>query len=199
MNSPAVGIAGYMGSGKTTCCRLLANAGEFEIFDGDQEAKEIMNRNTVLKDKLVADFGADVVENNTISFKNLGAIVFRDIEKLHRLNAIVHPVLLERLHYTIFKKRSRVIVIDAALLPLWNIDEWFDLRLWVDASFTTRLGRLLQKAPGLGEEEIRRRMRIQESLVAIPSVRSWKHVLNEAEPEQVYERMRSWIQELSGA
>ena len=114
------------------------------------------------------------------------------------MNAIVHPLLLERLHYTIFKKRTGVIVIDAALLPLWNIDEWFDLRIWVDASFTTRLGRLLRKTPALDEEEIGRRMRMQETLLNAPSIPSWKYVLNEAEPEHMHACVRSWIQALSG-
>ncbi|MBN1309396.1 MAG: dephospho-CoA kinase [Chitinispirillaceae bacterium] len=176
-----IGIAGYMGSGKTTCCRLLAGAGEFRIIDGDKKAKAIMNRTPALREKIAAAFGSGVVENNLISFSNLGEVVFSDSEKLRRLNTLVHPLLLERLHKTIFKKRAGVVVIDAALLPLWNIDEWFDLRLWIDASFGVRFGRLVRKLPALSEEKIIRRMRVQEMLFGAPTSASWIHIVNEGD------------------
>ncbi|MBN1575748.1 MAG: dephospho-CoA kinase [Chitinispirillaceae bacterium] len=174
-----IGIAGYMGSGKTTCCRLLAGTGAFRIIDGDNEAKAIMNRTPAVQEKLAAAFGSNIVENNTISFKKLGEVVFSDSEKLHRLNTIVHPLLLERLHKTIFKRRRGTVVIDAALLPLWNIDEWFDRRIWIDASSATRYGRLVHKMPAFSEEEIRRRMQMQETLFSAPPAASWNYINNE--------------------
>ncbi len=177
----SIGIAGYMGSGKTTCCQMLAGAGGYRIIDGDREAKNEMIQNAEVQRQLVAHFGQDVLENNVLSFKKLGIIVFSDIEKLRTLNTIVHPLLLDRLHKTIFQGGGTVMVVDAALLPLWDIEEWFDLRLWIHASFSTRLERMLGKGLSLSEEEIRRRMGMQEILFKPPAVRSWSYIMNEGD------------------
>ncbi len=197
MNSITIGIAGYMGGGKTTCCRMLADSGGFQIIDGDRSAKELMINTEPIKEELVAAFGESVISDNNISFENLGSIVFGDMEKLRRLNEIVHPRLLERLRQTIFsKERSGVVVVDAALLPLWNIDEWFNIRIWIDASFEARLKRMTRKMTKLSKEDIIRRMRIQESVLKAPSPSSWKYIINEEEPERMKESVISYISEL---
>ena len=185
MAARAIGIAGYMGSGKTTCCRFLAGRERYHTVNGDLEAKELMNRSAAVRERLVADFGKEVVRNGTISFQKLGAIVFGDIEKLRRLNAIIHPLLLERLRKTIFMREGGIVVIDAALLPLWEIDHWFAVRFWIDASFATRLTRLRHSLPETHEEAIRSRMLMQESLLAPPPADRWLSIPNEKEAEEM--------------
>lgn len=176
-----IGIAGYMGAGKTTCSRYLAEKFRFRCIDADIEAKRIMMGHTALHRELAESFGEKVIAEGTISFAVLGRIVFDDIQRLRQFNSIVHPLLLEQLQETIFndKENSVPLLVDAALLPLWNVDDWFDLRIWVDVSFDERLKRQMRKGLDISRDDMEKRMRLQERLFDVPSPAQWKYVSNE--------------------
>jgi len=169
-----------MGSGKTSCCRFLAAHDDLRIIDGDTEAKKIMLRDKNIHESLAVSFGTDIFHDGALSFETLGSIVFRNGELLRRFNRIVHPVLLRELRGIICDQPGDVVVFDAALTPLWKIDSWFDMRIWIDASFETRLVRVLNKGLALGEQEIRRRMRLQMELFDAPcGGDNWSRIDNE--------------------
>ena len=168
-----------MGSGKTSCCSFLAANKGLRIIEGDTEAKKIMLRDKNIHESLAASFGAGIFNDGTLSFEALGSIVFQNGELLRRFNNIVHPVLLRKLRGIICGQSDDVVVFDAALTPMWKIDSWFDMRIWIDASFQTRLVRLLNKGLVLGEPEIIRRMRLQMELFDIPCGGDWSRIENE--------------------
>ena len=173
-----IGIAGYMGAGKSTCARFLADAG-YPVFDGDREAKLVMACNQSIVEKIQDAFGDEIVASDGIDFRSLGNMVFNDGSELLRLNAIVHPVLKERLRDVIFNRTtSPVLVVDAALLPFWKIDDWFDLRIWVHAPDHVRLERLAVKKPDLEENTLVNRMKGQEILFSPPSRKEWNYIEN---------------------
>jgi dephospho-CoA kinase len=179
MSAITIGIAGYMGSGKSTFSLLLGEMGGFKVIDGDTEAKKMMMASVSIQEHLIAEFGTQIIENRTLSFKKLGKIVFNSMEKLQQFNAIVHPLLLDSLRDMIFNRYEGSMIVDAALLPLWNVENWFTERIWIDASSATRFNRILKKSSTADSELIHKRMQLQEGLFAVPSTISWKHIKNE--------------------
>lgn len=177
-----IGIAGYMGSGKTTCSRLFANTGA-RVINADNEAKLMESEPEVLQ-KLVREFGESILNHGKLSFSSLGSIVFSSFELLQRLNSVVHPPLLKRLQKLMLSDPDEtIVVVDAALIPLWNIDDWFDLRIWVDAPRQVRLQRISARVPDIKKEQLQYRMSMQEKLFSPPSQSTWKYISNDGSVE----------------
>jgi dephospho-CoA kinase len=187
-----LGIAGYMGAGKSTAARLLAPAagqGMQVIIDADKEAKSFMTADPAVRDKLVAEFGGSIIDKNGLSFSALGLIVFSSHENLLKLNAIVHPPFVQHLRGLLQQCRSHPVVLDAALLPLWRIESLFDTCLWIHAPFKTRLDRLLQSRSGLDKSSLVNRMRRQEEILRIPEGLPWITVENSVSVERLAETL----------
>ncbi|MDO5575689.1 MAG: dephospho-CoA kinase [Fibrobacter sp.] len=179
MNTLKIGLAGYMGAGKSTCSEMFAGR-DAAVIDADREAKVLMRNDCGIKRKLVETFGSEVICNGEISFARLGAFVFDSIVNIRKLNSIVHPPLLEHLYRLLNSIQEPIVVLDASLIPLWNIDNWFDLRLWVDASEETRLERVYKRSQNsLPKEQIKERMLIQQELFQAPSEECWDYILND--------------------
>jgi dephospho-CoA kinase len=181
MTSHKIGIAGYMGSGKTTCAALLGHRG-WEIIDADAVAKDLMNHDPGLQQRIGAAFGAEVLVDGALSFALLGKKAFASIPSLAALNAIVHPPLLDKLRSLLTAEGGAVRVLDAALISFWKIESWFDRLCWITASRQLRLGRLAATLP-LAPAEIERRMSLQESLFAEPTGQPWDILENGADPD----------------
>ena len=179
-----IGIAGFMGSGKSTCARLLAN-GASQVIDADAVAKALMTGDKELQGRLIEAFGGSIIEGGAISFRRLGRIVFGAVNELVKLNAIVHPPLVERLQGLVCQSGSSRCILDAALIPLWGIERWFDACLWVHASAACRLKRLKEKYRDLDEEMLRNRMRLQEEVLSVPDRLPWIRVENEGSVEEL--------------
>lgn len=190
-----IGVAGYMGSGKTTFCTMLARYTNATIFDGDNEAKMLMQQHAAIKDELCTAFGPEVIEASRINFRVLGKLAFSSLQNLQKLNRIVHPVLLASLEKTIFSHKTGWLVIDAALLPLWNIESWFDRCLWIDTPSSIRCARILAKGM-LPECEILRRMQQQEALFAVPGVPQWSRFANDTTVEVLQKKAQDFASTL---
>jgi len=190
MTKRRVGIAGYMGAGKTAAAGLLSSAagpggGQVVIVDADDEAKALMRTDTGIRELLVKAFGGSIIKKNSLSFGTLGRIVFRSSEKLLRLNAIVHPPLVKRLCGLLEAQDDRGIILDAAVLPLWKIESLFDACLWIHAPFEQRLERLKQTRGDLNERSLRERMRIQEACLPEPGRPPWRRIKNDGSIERL--------------
>jgi dephospho-CoA kinase len=179
-----VGIAGYMGAGKSTCCRFLAGNG-IVIIDGDREAKTVMQQSVAIKQHLKDAFGEDIIQNGSINFEKLGAVAFSSAENLCRLNGFVHPVLREWLRERLSTAAGSLVIVDAALLPQWDIDSWFDVRFWIEARPETRRRRLASKKLFPDKKTLQQRMALQEHLMPRPSQKSWIFLENEDNSETV--------------
>lgn len=83
----AVVITGSIGSGKSAVCELLRDRG-FEIIDADSIAHERLN---LCASEVAVEFGNEVLADGRIDRKKLGALAFKDAEKLKILERILHP------------------------------------------------------------------------------------------------------------
>lgn len=186
MHTQRVGVAGYMGAGKSTFARSFARHG-FNIIDADAEAKQMMDTGLNIQHALSKTFGDTVVKQGKVDFKQLGTIVFENRRNLQRLNAIVHPQLRERLQQRMQSPAAGRLVMDAALIPLWHTEEWFEKLFWIRAPASIRLARLSKKL-NLDASQIERRMQLQEQLFPEPAGSSWKIIDNHGLLDELEER-----------
>jgi dephospho-CoA kinase len=180
-----IGVAGYMGSGKSTCARLLAESSSSLVIDADAVAKELMTEDKGLQARLVAAFGGSIGEGGGISSEALGRIVFAAKDELVKLNEIVHPSLVRRLDVLVHRNGRAHCILDAALIPLWGIERWFDVCLWVDASAACRLQRLKGRWRDIDKESLCARMRLQEEVMPAPDRSPWIRLENEGCVEEL--------------
>lgn len=86
----AIAITGGIASGKSSVCNLLRLYG-YSIIDADKIAHNALS---VLKDKVILEFGTEILDSNVdIDRKKLGAIVFFDDKKRKKLEGILHPFI----------------------------------------------------------------------------------------------------------
>ncbi|MFP4015027.1 MAG: dephospho-CoA kinase [Chitinispirillaceae bacterium] len=166
-----IGIAGYMGSGKSSCASLFCYP-QVQIIDGDVEAKKLMQSDSRIQTALISAFG-EIKDETGIRFDKLAEISFKSLDSIKILNGIVHPELVKHLRSMILSCSRPVCILDAALIPLWKIESWFDLCIWIDECAETRFSRLKMKRNDLADFELKRRIELQEQLFSVPQEKTW--------------------------
>ena len=178
-------LSGYSGSGKTTLAKFIAKKNRATLIDLDIIAKKIMGENFAIINSIKKEFGIDYISNNKIIFSKLSRLVFSDINKLKKLNSIVHPILKDYLIQNL-KQSSKNIVIDAAIIPLWKIERLFTERYWIESDFNLRLKRVAHKT-GLPKYEIDNRLKSQEILFSPPDSNVWSYINNNGSVKKLFD------------
>jgi len=158
-----VGLTGGIGSGKTEVAKILQKLGA-KVIDADIVAREVVSPGTRAFQKIIEEFGGNILdENGNIDRSKLARIVFSDEKKRKVLNNITHPEVFMRLLEEIKKYASElkhgqvpVVVVDAALIVDAGASPVFDLVLVVTASFEERIKRLVEKRKMEQKEAIMR-------------------------------------------
>jgi dephospho-CoA kinase len=90
-----VGLTGGIATGKTTVAAILRELG-CHMLDDDKIGHHLIEPGAAAYEDVVREFGRDILTaDSRVDRKKLGAIVFADPARLARLNAIVHPRVLE--------------------------------------------------------------------------------------------------------
>jgi dephospho-CoA kinase len=129
-----VGVAGIMGSGKSTVARVFEDLGAGRI-DADLLGREML-KDERIKGEIVDKFGRRVTKaNGEIDTLKLGRAAFRSPESAKDLDRITRQALIGRIKAQIrdLAGRQDVVVVDAALLPEWKPEDWIDILVVVDS------------------------------------------------------------------
>ncbi len=163
-----VGLTGGIVSGKTTVAQVLKGLGA-KIIDVDGIAREIVRPNQKAWQKIVQQFGVEILKDNQeIHRKKLAQIVFSDQEKLNLLNRITHPEIIAIIKKQISQIRNNssgdvVCIIDAPLLFEAHIEYMMDKIIVVYLNIEKQVSRLLHR-DGLSREEALKRINSQISM-----------------------------------
>ena len=155
-----VGITGAIGSGKTTISKEFSKLGAYHL-NADNEAKEFLIRNKSIKNQIINSFGNDILnkENNIDLFK-LSKKEFSDKKNQLTLNSIIHPKVtsfIDNLFNIMrYKYKTKLFIIDAALIFESKLNEKLDLVIFVKSDFNTRITRALLRGKHSKKEIIRR-------------------------------------------
>lgn len=161
-----VGLAGGIGSGKSTVARILSELGA-GVIDSDALAHLELNRPEI-RDTLRQWWGDDILApDGSVDRRKIAGVVFRDAAQRHRLEALLHPrIAVRRAHLAAEyenQPRIRMIVLDSPLLYESDLDLGCDAVVFVDASPDTRRMRS-EKLRDWTQEEHRQREKSQHSL-----------------------------------
>ena len=156
-----IGLTGGIASGKSVVASRLRERGAV-LVDADALAREVVEPGTAGLQRVVAEFGGDVVgADGRLDRPKLGALVFGDTARLAVLNGIVHPLVRSRAAAIVAEAaRDAVVVQDIPLLVETGQGSGFHLVLVVDAPDDVRVQRMLEHR-GMTEESARSRMAAQ--------------------------------------
>ena len=161
-----VGLTGGIGCGKSTVAAMMRALG-CHIIEADPLAHKLIEPGQAAFQEVVRAFGADILHSDGhVDRGKLGAIVFADVDKLLRLNAIVHPRVLKELErlfseYAVANPQG-VAVIEAALLVEAGYAKHLDRLVVAWCRPEQQMERLL--ARGMSREQIEQRLAAQMPL-----------------------------------
>ncbi len=134
------------------------------IIDADAVAREVVAPGTRGLAEVTAAFGPEVLDaGGALDRGRLGEIVFADPALLGKLNAIVHPLVAERmLEIERSAPPDAVVVHDVPLLAENRLAGQYDVVVVVDVPPEVQLDRLT-RLRGMPEDQARERMDAQAS------------------------------------
>lgn len=159
-----VGLTGGIASGKSTVVRMLLEKGAIAI-DHDRLAHFAYEPGGPSYEAIVAGFGRDILAaDGKIDRKKLGAIVFKNPERLKHLNGIVHPVVLsgwkKKLAEIEGQSPGAIVISDVPLLIEVGWQNEVDVVLLVYAAPEVQVERVKER-DGHTLEEARERLAAQ--------------------------------------
>ncbi len=154
-----IGLTGGIGSGKSTVANIFAQLG-VPILQADQLAKEIMQHDESVKQKIVSAFGANAFINNLPNRDFIAGIVFKDPFQLSVLNSIVHPATIAASIEWAKKQDAPYVIKEAALFFESGSAEGLDGIIGVYAPSALRIQRVMSR-DGSNREQVIERMNQQ--------------------------------------
>ncbi len=140
-----IGLAGGIGSGKSTISEALARLGA-EVLNADRMVHALLCEKPIIA-KVARRFGRGVLDaSGRIDRKSLAQIAFKTKKSIRDLERLLHPAVIDATAKRIAELRrtkgAHVVVIDAPLLFEAKMDRMCDEVVFVDAPKSVRLARL---------------------------------------------------------
>jgi dephospho-CoA kinase len=159
-----IGLTGGIGSGKSIVAEIFKQLG-VPILNADQLAREIMQKDESVKQKIIASFGADAYLNNLPNKDFIAGIVFKDPFQLSVLNSIVHPATIAASIEWASTQNAPYVIKEAALFFESGSAEGLHGIIGVNAPNALRIQRVMNR-DGVSREQVIARMnhQIDESL-----------------------------------
>jgi len=156
-----VGLTGSIGVGKSFVGSVFVELG-CRLLDADATAREVVLPGTAGLAAVVKEFGPEVLQTDgTLDRKQLGSVVFGDEQKRRRLNAILHPRIIEKQDQILQQWESEepngIGIVDAALMIESGGYKRFDKLIVVHCRPEVQLERLMLR-DGLSRDEAQKRI-----------------------------------------
>jgi len=120
-----VAITGIIGSGKSTAASLFKKLG-IPVFIADESAKDLMQNDNNVINKLVYYFGDIVYENGKLNKSYISERIFNNSSDLKFVNSLVHPIVNDRFQSWCNVQESSYIIYESALVFENESEDIFD-------------------------------------------------------------------------
>lgn len=161
-----IGLTGGIATGKSTVGRLLRQKGVV-VVSSDELVHQAMAPDGAAYHRIVAEFGPEILAaDGEINRRFLGTIVFKDDAARHKLEQIVHPIVIKEIRDSFEGYLKQGVPIVVVEVPLLFEVGWIDLfdQIWVvSSSLDHQLQRICAR-DGLSEEDARERIATQLQL-----------------------------------
>ena len=121
-----------------------------------------MQNNDKVKQSIIDLFGEEIYSNNKLDSNKLANIVFNNNLLLERLNAIIHPVVIEKFNIWALEQDSSIVIKESAILFESGTNKDLDKIICVCAPKETRIQRIIDR-DGLTKEDVISRIKNQIS------------------------------------
>ena len=150
-----IGITGGIGSGKSVVCKLFSCLG-IPVYNADSRAKWLTNHNPQIIESIIALLGSEsYTKEGFYNTSYVSSLVFKNDDLLKKLNAIIHPVVMQdTTDWVESHARSPYVVKEAAIMNRAGDGNALDYVVVVEAPLELRVARILQRDKR-SEEEIR--------------------------------------------
>lgn len=154
-----IGVTGGIGSGKSTVSDYLIKNG-YKVLDADAIGREKVNLNNLKIKKLYEElYGDEIKKEKNLDRNKIASIIFRNPEKVHKLNQLTHKTLINEILKMIkdhknkvskitkekIKNEDRFIFVDAALLFESNLYKDCDFIVLIKSSINNRIKRATKR------------------------------------------------------
>ena len=139
-----VGLTGGIGSGKSTVAKVFEILGS-AVFTSDEVAKQVYF-DTKIKQEVIDLLGEKAYKNNSeIDKTYISQQIFNDTRLLQKLNAIIHPAVIEAFKKFIAIHPQKIIIKESALLFEAKLTDELDKIIVVTADENTRVKRVIER------------------------------------------------------
>lgn len=151
-----VGITGSIATGKSTITNYLKKLG-YEIIDADEIVSKYKEKNKLIYDGLVKEFGRKILNSNDeIDNVVLSQIVYENPLLRKRINEIVHPIVYSICEKQIKNTLSKIVFLSVPLLYEASFDKLCDEIICIYVDEETQIKRLVNRSHITIEEAIKR-------------------------------------------
>ncbi|SEQ68850.1 dephospho-CoA kinase [Epilithonimonas lactis] len=139
-----IGLTGGIGSGKTSVAKLLEQKG-FPVYYSDDQAKNIVNIDPELKEKIISLLGRESYLDGVYNRKYVAEKVFNDADLLEQLNHLIHPAVRIDFEKWVAAQTSEFVFKETALLFELKLNEQCYKSLLVTADDNLRIKRTMDR------------------------------------------------------
>lgn len=156
-NKLFVAVTGGIGSGKSTVAGILSDLG-YPVFSADAIARNIYDDADIYQ--RVAALFPQCADGGRIDRKKLAEAVFSDKEKLAKLDALTHPLIMRKLMAEMENCGGKIVFAEVPLLFESGTEGLFDKVIVVMRGARARIDSVMRR-DGLSEKEVAARMKNQ--------------------------------------
>jgi dephospho-CoA kinase len=156
-----LGVTGGIGSGKTSVCRVFKVLG-IPVFAADFEAKDIMDNDESVKDKINSIAGKDLYSEGVLDRPGLATLIFNNKILLEKVNSLIHPIVFDHFSKWESMQNAPYVIMEAAILFESGAVKLVDRIATVIAPDEEKIERVIRRN-NLTREQILERMESQIS------------------------------------
>lgn len=140
-----IGVTGGLASGKSTVCKIFESGG-YPVIYADDVAKELLQSDKSIKEKIIAEFGKESFQNDLPNRKFLAEKVFSDPQKLRKINSIIHPPTMKKIESMMndFLKENNIVFVESAIIFEAELENYFDNVLLVASPDDKKIERVVE-------------------------------------------------------
>ena len=141
-----IGLTGNIASGKTTSENIFKAFG-FKVISADDVVHDLLKYDKNVISKVTGIFqNFDIFENNALSRKKIGKIVFKNKDLRTKLENIIHVEVIKKINeFFVENKDEKATIASIPLLFEAKLQNMFDIIIFVQADEKTRLERLMKR------------------------------------------------------
>jgi dephospho-CoA kinase len=192
---PTIGIAGGIGSGKSTIATFFQELGCI-VSNADEHVHALLQTEDV-RNELVGWWGNEILHSDgSINREAISTLVFNDDSKRLQLESLLHPLARESQEekFANATRETKALIIDAPLLFEAGLNECCDAIVFVEVSPEIRQKRVLQRREWT-IEEFNRRETAQLPL-DMKQKKADYIVINEADPENAQRQVEQILEDI---